>query len=228
VGAERTIIEIELALDLVVNGLRDANGAGLGERLEPGGDVDAVAKDVVTVDDDIAEIDTNPQLQAALGRGRVVYRTRGPLHLDGATQRVDDARKIRQHAVAGRADDPAAMRCDQRVDGRAELVQGLMRAGLILAHQPAETGHIGMQDGGEFSLRGGESPEGLGGLSSRVRIVDAFDLAADDAHYSPTWRFFEDRRSRGEDHAGSTPVICESVRRFGRMFVRNNPRIRRP
>jgi hypothetical protein len=43
---------------------------------------------------------------------------------------------------------------DQRVDGRAESIQRLMGASLIRAHQPAETGNIGMQNGGEFSLRG--------------------------------------------------------------------------
>ena len=158
VAAERTVIEIELVPDLVVNGLRDADGAGLGERLEPGGDVDAIAKDVVPVDDDIAEINPDPQLEPALGRDRVVDGARGALHLDGAAQRVDDARKIRQYTVACRPDDPPAMRRDQRVDGGAELVQGLMRAGLILAHQTAEPDHIRMQYGRELSLPGGRFP----------------------------------------------------------------------
>ena len=120
-AAERAVIKIELVPDLVVNRLRNADGAGLGERLEPGGDVDPVAEDVVAVDDDVAEIDADPQLETALGRDRIVDRARGPLHLDGAVQRVDDTRKIRQQAVAGRADDPPAMRRDQRVDGAAEF-----------------------------------------------------------------------------------------------------------
>ena len=67
-AAERAVIEIELVPDLVVDGLRDADRAGLGERLEPGGDVDAIAKDVVAVDDHVAEIDADPQLEPALGR----------------------------------------------------------------------------------------------------------------------------------------------------------------
>ena len=151
-AAERAVIEIELVPDLVVDGLRNADGAGLGERLEPGGDVDAIAEDVVAVDDHVAEIDADPQLETALGWDGVVDGARGALHLDGATQRVDDARKIRQQAVACGADDPPAMRRDQRVDGAAQLAERSMRAGLILAHQPAETDHIRMQDGGEFPL----------------------------------------------------------------------------
>ncbi len=94
----------------------------------------------------------DPQFETTFGRERVVDRSRGPLHLDGTVQRVYDTRKVRQEAVAGGADDPPAMRRDQRVDRAAQLAERSMRAGLILAHQPAETGHIRMQDGGEFPL----------------------------------------------------------------------------
>ena len=62
-AAERMVIEIELIPDLLVNAMGDANGARLGERLKAGGDVDAIAEDVVAVDDDVAEIDTDPQLE---------------------------------------------------------------------------------------------------------------------------------------------------------------------
>src|SRR6516162_10269134 len=115
--AERAVVEIELVPNLVVDRLRNAYRARLRERLEPGGDVDPVAEDIVAVDD-----------------------------------HIDDARKIRQQAVTGRADDPSAVRGDQRVDGAAQFAESLMRAGLILAHKPAETGHIGVQDGRELSL----------------------------------------------------------------------------
>ncbi len=55
-AAERTVIEIELVPDLVVDGLRNADRAGLGERLESRGDVDAIAEDIIAVDDDVAEV----------------------------------------------------------------------------------------------------------------------------------------------------------------------------
>src|SRR5215469_7054544 len=85
VAAERAVIEGKLIPDLVVDGLGDADGAGLGKRLEPGRDVDAIAKDIVAVDDHIAEIYPDPQLQAAIRRNRVIDRARCPLHLDRAT-----------------------------------------------------------------------------------------------------------------------------------------------
>ena len=101
---------------------------------------------------DVAEVDTHPQFETALGRDRIVDRMRGPLHLDSAAQRIDHARKIRQKAVARGADDPPAMPCDQRVDGAAQGAQGLMRACLILPHQAAEADDIRVQDRGEFPL----------------------------------------------------------------------------
>ena len=145
-------------LNLVINGLRDADGTGLGQRFKPGGDVDPIAENVVAVDDHVAKVYADPQFETTLGRDRVVDGARRTLHLDGATQRVDDAREVRQQAVAGGADDPSAMRRDQRVDGGADLAERAMRAGLVLAHQPAEADHVHMQNGGKFSLAGGRFP----------------------------------------------------------------------
>ena len=56
-ATERVVTEIGLVLDLLVDGLGDANRAGFGERLEPGGDVDTIAKDVVPIDDNVTKID---------------------------------------------------------------------------------------------------------------------------------------------------------------------------
>ena len=158
-AAERAVIEIELVPDLIVDGLRNADCAGLGERFQPGGDIDAIAENVVAVDDHVAEIDADPELETALGRDRVVDRARDALHLDRTAQRIDDARKIRQQAVARRADDPPAMRRDQRVNGAAQLAERPMRAGLVLAHQPAEADHVRMQNSREFSFPGGGFPQ---------------------------------------------------------------------
>ena len=163
VAAERAVIEIELVSDLIVNRLRDANCAGLGERFEPGGDIDAIAENVVAVDNYVAEIDADPELKPALGRDGVVYRPRGALHLDRTAQRIDDARKIRQQAVARRADDPSVMRGDQRVNGAPQVAKRAMRAGLILAHQPAEPHYIHMQNGGELPFPGGGFSRRIGG-----------------------------------------------------------------
>ena len=58
-GAERAVIESELVPDMVVYGLRNADRARLGKGLDPGGDVNPTAKDVVAVDNHVAQIDTD-------------------------------------------------------------------------------------------------------------------------------------------------------------------------
>src|SRR5215469_1755970 len=100
-AAERAVVEIELVPDLFVDRPGNAYRAWLRERLEPGGDVDPVAEDIIAVNYHIAEVDADPKLETALRRQRVIDRARGPLHFDGAVQRIDDARKIRQQAVTG-------------------------------------------------------------------------------------------------------------------------------
>ena len=65
--AEVLEAEIELVAHLVAHDAADADAAGLGERFEAGSDVDAVAENVVAVDDDVAEIDADAKLDAPVG-----------------------------------------------------------------------------------------------------------------------------------------------------------------
>src|SRR5207247_4754247 len=60
--------EVELVAHLIAHDTADADAARLGERLEAGGDVDAVAIDVVVVADDVADIDADAELDALVGR----------------------------------------------------------------------------------------------------------------------------------------------------------------
>jgi hypothetical protein len=71
-AAERMVIEIELIPDLLVNGMGDANGARLGESLEACPDVSAIAKDVAAIDNHVAKIDTDPELETPVRRNGIV------------------------------------------------------------------------------------------------------------------------------------------------------------
>src|SRR5579871_386668 len=51
----------ELIPNLVVRRPRDTNAAGLAERFQTRGNIDAVTKYVVAVDDDIADVDADPK-----------------------------------------------------------------------------------------------------------------------------------------------------------------------
>jgi hypothetical protein len=100
---------------------RDPDPAWLGERFQARRDIHAVAEDVVAVDDDVTEVDPDPEPDpAVLGHTGLAIDHR-PLHLGGTADRVDDAREFHQHPVAGRFDDAAGMLADLRVDELAAM-----------------------------------------------------------------------------------------------------------
>ena len=51
--------DLDLAPDLPIGVIGDANAARLGNALQSGSDIDAVAEDVVVVDDDVADVDAD-------------------------------------------------------------------------------------------------------------------------------------------------------------------------
>jgi len=129
---------------MVADRARDADAAGCGQPLQPRGDVDAVAINVVAVDDHVAEIDPDAKAQAAL-LGEIQIAVGHPaLDFAGAAHRIDDAGKFRQHAIAGGLYDAPAMLFDLRIDEFAEMPsQPFMRAFLIRPHQKRVPRHVG-------------------------------------------------------------------------------------
>ena len=102
-------LDAELVAHRIAHRARDEDAARLGEPLQAGGDVDAVAEDVVALDDDVAEVDADAEFDARLvGRAAVAVGHAG-LDLDGAAHRLDDAGELDQQAVAGALDDAAAV-----------------------------------------------------------------------------------------------------------------------
>ena len=93
----------------------DADPARLGQAFQPRRDIDAVAIDVVALDDDVAEIDADAELDARCPPARRVALGHLALHVDRAAHRVDDAGELDQQAVASGFDDAAAMLLDLRV-----------------------------------------------------------------------------------------------------------------
>src|SRR5205814_4760318 len=118
--------------------------------LYPRGDIDAVAVEVVALDDHVAEIDADAQLDAAVRRDARVPLGHRLLHRDRAAHRIDDAGKLHQHAVAGGLDDAAPVLGDLRVEElAAQSLEAFERAFLVRPHQPRIPRHIGGEDRGE-------------------------------------------------------------------------------
>ena len=124
----------------------NADAARIGERLEPRRDIDAVAIDVVAVDDDVAEIDADPQLDCRFA-WRQYARSDSVLNVDSAFDRVDDARELNQRSVADQLDDAAITGSDRGIEEAfAKVLQCGERAGLVAGHQARIADHIGGQN----------------------------------------------------------------------------------
>ena len=126
---------------------RDAEAAGLAQRLKPRRDVHAVAKDIVAVDDDVADIDANAEDDTLVLRHRPVARDHAALDADSAADGIDDAGELHQHAVTCGLDDAAVVPGDVGIDQFAAVrLERTQRCDLIGAHQPAVADDIGGED----------------------------------------------------------------------------------
>ena len=133
--------------------VRDADAPWRCQPLEPGRHVDAIAVDVVAIDDHVAEVDPDPELDAVLRLEVRVVQGDALLHLDRALDGVNHARELDQRAVARELDRPAAALGDLGIDEvLAKRLEPGVRACLVLAHQPTVTDHIGGEDRGELAF----------------------------------------------------------------------------
>jgi hypothetical protein len=150
--AEELEAVIELALDLIERAARDQEAAGFGQRFQAGGDVDAVAQEVVAVDHDVAEVDADPEFDP-VGTGPPGVDLRDLfLDLERRADRPDGARELRDRAVAGAAEHPALVLRDHFVDQGPAGAQRRQRRLFVARHQPAEADHVGRQDRGDPAL----------------------------------------------------------------------------
>ena len=108
---------------------------GSAKRFEPRRDIDPVAEDVAVLDDDVALVDADAELDAPLGRDVGVALGHLALHLGGAAHRVDHAGELDQQAVAGRLDDAAAVLGDLR-DRSARAASALSAASVPSSSSP--------------------------------------------------------------------------------------------
>src|SRR5918994_2115877 len=99
----------KLVANMIAHRAREANPAWLGQRLQSRGDIDAVAVDVVAVDDHVADIDPDAKFDAAVYWFGGIALSHRALHLDCTAHRIDDASEFDEEAVAGGLDSPTVM-----------------------------------------------------------------------------------------------------------------------
>src|SRR5580704_18073942 len=79
---------------MVVDRSRDAYAARLCQHLQPGCDVDAVAEDVVVLNDDVAKVDAHAKPDTPLNRHLRLALGHAALDLHSAAHGVDNARDL--------------------------------------------------------------------------------------------------------------------------------------
>ena len=109
-------LNADLAPDMIVGRRRDADAAGLCDALKPRRNIYAVAKDVMRLDNYVADIDADTESNTPVFRiGDCKFFDAG-LELHSGSNRFDRTRKLRQEPVAGVLHDAAAVFGDCRVD----------------------------------------------------------------------------------------------------------------
>ena len=145
--------DIELAANILAHALGDADTAGLGERLEPRRDIDALAPHVAAIDDNVADIEAHAELDPPFRLYVGVALGHAPLDGEGAAHGVHDARELRQDAVAGDAHDTAGVAGDGRGDKSVPIGSPLHeRAMLVGTDKTAVAGNVRHQDCREAPL----------------------------------------------------------------------------
>jgi hypothetical protein len=155
---------LDLAAHLPEGVFGDADPIGLGDAFEPGGDVDAVAEDVVTLDQHIAEMDADAPFHSAVGGDCGVPLRRQVLQRQGAFDGADHGPKLDQEAVTGGLEDPPTVLRDKRISRDPMVAQGPRRARFVKPHQPTVADYVGREDCGETAGRGHGSGRPLVGL----------------------------------------------------------------
>jgi hypothetical protein len=109
-------LDVELAMYLLANASGHANATRFGQCFQARRDVDSVAGNIVAVDNDVTEVDTDAELDALVGFFDSLSRTHRALHVDRAAEGGVRAAEFEQHPVTGGLDDPAAMFGNFRID----------------------------------------------------------------------------------------------------------------
>jgi hypothetical protein len=121
--------------DALVNDRGDAHAARVGERLQPRRDIDAVAINIVAVNDHVAQIDADAKLDGGCARWQDAAGD-GVLDSDGAFDGVDDAGEIDERPVANQFHDAAVVRLYRRIEELfSEILQRGKRARLVGCHE---------------------------------------------------------------------------------------------
>ena len=148
--AEVDKVRVDSAANMIVGGAGDANAARFRDALQTRRDVDAVAENILALDQHVAEMDAHAVDDAASLRGSGVALDHHLLDRHRTFDGGDNGGKLEQQTVAHGLDDPPAETRNDWNRRSTVFAHRLCRARLVLAHQPGITDNVDGHDCGEF------------------------------------------------------------------------------
>src|SRR5262249_25294949 len=152
--AERLVSAHQLMFDLLIDAAGDVHLARLGKPFKTGGNVDALAVDVISFDDHVAKIDADPVLHPVVLRKGSIAADQILLDHDAAPHGLDGTVEDRDEAVSGGLDQLAVVLGNSRFNEFAlGPLDADMRALFVELHEAAIAGDVAHNDGGKAPRR---------------------------------------------------------------------------
>jgi hypothetical protein len=99
---------------------------------------------IVTIDDDVTDIDTHSELDSLIARYAGIASGHSALHCDRAPHCINDTWKLEQKAIAGGFYDAATVLCDLCVNQLLPMsLESSQRGAVIATHEAGVTRNIG-------------------------------------------------------------------------------------
>jgi hypothetical protein len=120
----------------------------VGNTLKARCNVDTLSVNIVTFNDYVAEMNTDPIENPLLPRKRCVTPDHGLLNNDGAADSFDRTIEHRQKTITSIFDKPSVVLRDRRFNDFAPLpLHACVRSFFVVSHQAAIAGYVASHDG---------------------------------------------------------------------------------
>jgi hypothetical protein len=151
--AEVLKVQLQLVPDVIPHRTRDDDPARLCQPFQPGGDIDPIAIDVISLNDNIAEVDPDAEGDVLVGPKVRVPLADALLNPDRAAHSLDDTGELRQEAVAGFLDEGRAMCRGRSLDQIAiQSREARVSTLLVARHEATVARDVGDHNRGQPSL----------------------------------------------------------------------------
>ncbi len=128
----------DFAPNLTIGVVRQTNITWLGNTLQPSGNIDTVAEDIVLIENDITDVDADAELDPLILRRDGTLFGHTALDFNCTAHRIDGAGKLDQHSVTGCLDNAPTMGGDGGIEkSLSDRLEPRQSAFLVGPHKAA-------------------------------------------------------------------------------------------